>query len=283
MYTLREIHYSDIAQAVAKLCVKACTELPPQVEGFLCGMRDAEPYAPAKDSLELILENSRVARKERMPICQDTGMAVVYAELGQDAHIVGGTLEDAVNEGVRMGYNEGYLRKSVVADPIRRGNTGDNTPAVLHLRLTAGNKLKLVVSPKGFGSENMSRLAMLAPAQGIEGVKNFVVETARLAGANPCPPMILGVGIGGDFESVAGLAKEALVELREGEHPDPFYAELETELLEKVNKLGIGPQGFGGRTTALAVRIRTAPTHIAGLPVAVNVGCHVTRHAEAIL
>lgn len=210
-------------------------------------------------------------------------MAVVFAELGQDAHIAGGLLEDAVNEGVRRGYTDGYLRKSVVRDPIRRGNTGDNTPAVLHLRLVAGDRLRLTVAPKGFGSENMSRLCMLTPAQGLEGVKDFVVETARLAGANPCPPMMLGVGIGGTFEQVALLAKEALVELREGPHPDPYYDALERELTERVNALGIGPQGFGGKTTALSVRIKAAPTHIAGLPVAVNVGCHVTRHASAML
>lgn len=218
-----------------------------------------------------------------MAICQDTGMAVVYAELGQDAHITGGLLEDAVNEGVRRGYTDGYLRKSIVRDPIRRGNTGDNTPAVLHIRLVAGDRLKLTISPKGFGSENMSRLAMLTPAQGLQGVKDFVMETVKLAGSNPCPPMMLGVGIGGTFERVAGLAKEALVELRQGPHPDPYYDALEKELLEAVNALGIGPQGFGGKTTALSVRIKAYPTHIAGLPVAVNVGCHVTRHASAVL
>lgn len=210
-------------------------------------------------------------------------MAVVYAEVGQDAHITGGLLEDAVNRGVARGYMDGYLRKSIVRDPIRRGNTGDNTPAVQHVRLTAGDRIRLIVSPKGFGSENMSRVAMLTPAQGLQGVKDFVVETARLAGANPCPPMMLGVGVGGTFEKVAALAKEALVELRPGPHPDPYYDALERELLEAVNALGIGPQGFGGRTTALSVRIKAYPTHIAGLPVAVNVGCHVTRHAECIL
>ena len=208
-------------------------------------------------------------------------MAVVYADIGQDVRIVEGSLEDAVNAGVSKGYKAGYLRSSVVQDPIRRGNTGDNTPAVLHVRLIPGNQIKLTVAPKGFGSENMSRLKMLTPAEGMEGVRAFVVETARLAGANPCPPMILGIGIGGTFERVAELAKEALVELREGPHADPFYAKLEEELLEEVNGLGIGPQGFGGQTTALAVRIKTWPTHIAGLPVAVNVGCHVTRHASA--
>ena len=210
-------------------------------------------------------------------------MAVVYAEVGQDVHIVGGLLHNAVNAGVSRGYTDGYLRKSVVADPIRRGNTGDNTPAVLHVKLVEGNQLKLTVSPKGFGSENMSRLCMLTPAQGLQGVKDFVVETARIAGSNPCPPMMLGVGVGGTFERVAELAKEALVEMRQGPHPDPYYDALEKELLEAVNALGVGPQGFGGKTTALSVRIKAYPTHIAGLPVAVNVGCHVTRHAECVL
>lgn len=279
----RTISCEAIADAVARLCVQANTLLPAQVRGLLCKACAAEPYAPAKETLELIRHNADIARDQAMPICQDTGMAVVYAEVGQDAHIVGGLLEDAVNEGVRRGYTNGYLRKSVVRDPIRRGNTGDNTPAVLHIRLTAGDRLKLTVAPKGFGSENMSRLCMLTPAQGLEGVKDFVLETARLAGANPCPPMMLGVGVGGTFERVAGLAKEALVELREGPHPDPYYDALERELTQRINALGIGPQGFGGLTTALSVRIKAAPTHIAGLPVAVNVGCHVTRHASAVL
>lgn len=280
---MRDIPCEAIADAVARLCVQACTQLPPQVDALLNGACRLEPFPPARDTLSLICENARIARETDVPICQDTGMAVVYAEVGQDAHITGGLLEDAVNQGVARGYTDGYLRKSIVRDPIRRGNTGDNTPAVLHVRLTAGDRIRLVVSPKGFGSENMSRVTMLTPAQGLQGVKNFVVETARLAGANPCPPMMLGVGIGGTFEKVAALAKEALVELRPGPHPDPYYDALERELLEAVNALGIGPQGFGGRTTALSVRIKAFPTHIAGLPVAVNMGCHVTRHAECIL
>ena len=279
----RIIHVDDITRTVARLCVEACTQLPCAVCGLLDDACAAEPYAPAQDTLRLIRRNADIARKQGMAICQDTGMAVVYADVGQDAHIVGGTLEDAVNAGVAQGYTDGYLRKSIVHDPIRRGNTGDNTPAVLHTRLVAGDRIRLTVSPKGFGSENMSRLCMLTPAQGLQGVKDFVVETARLAGANPCPPMMLGVGIGGTFERVAQLAKEALVEMRQGPNPDPYYDALENELLEAINALGIGPQGFGGRTTALSVRIKAYPTHIAGLPVAVNVGCHVTRHAEAVL
>lgn len=283
MSEARTLRTEEITACVAKLCVQANTLLPGAVCGLLRQARQTEPYPPARELLELMERNADIARAQQMPICQDTGMAVVYVEVGQDVHIVGGSLEDAVNRGVAQGYAEGYLRKSVVADPIRRGNTGDNTPAVLHVRLVLGDKLLLTVAPKGFGSENMSRLLMLTPAEGIDGVRHFVVETARLAGANPCPPMMLGIGIGGTFERVAELAKEALVELREGPHPDPFYAALEDELLTEINSLGIGPQGFGGQTTALSLRIKTAPTHIAGLPVAANVGCHVTRHASAWL
>lgn len=280
---LREIRAEDIVNCIARLCVRANTELPEDIGALLEEARVREPFAPARESLGLMYQNARIAREQPAPICQDTGMAVVYAELGQDAHITGGLLTEAVHRGVAKGYAEGYLRRSVVGDPLRRINTGDNTPAVIHLRLVAGDRLRLTVAPKGFGSENMSRLAMLTPAQGIEGVKDFVVETARLAGANPCPPMVLGVGIGGTFEQVAALAKEALVAPREGAHPDPFYEALESELLERINALGVGPQGFGGLTTALRVRILAAPTHIAGLPVAVNMGCHVTRHATEVL
>lgn len=280
---VRNIDCRDIADTVARLCVEACEQLPPQVGRLIDDALEAEPYPPARDTLRLLQLNSGIAREQHMPICQDTGMAVVFADVGQDAHITGGLLADAVNEGVRRGYTDGYLRKSVVGDPLRRLNTGDNTPAVLHVQLVEGDRLRLTVSPKGFGSENMSRLCMLTPSQGVAGVKEFVVETARLAGANPCPPVMLGVGIGGDFELAAELAKRALVELRDEPHPDPYYAALESELLDAVNALGIGPQGFGGRTTALSVRILAAPTHIAGLPVAVNVGCHVTRHATSVL
>lgn len=283
MKPIRTIEASQIADAVRALCIEACTRLPQSVRGLLKDACGQEPFPPAKETLGLICQNADIAAEGGVPICQDTGMAVVYADVGQDVHIVGGLLSDAVNEGVARGYTDGYLRKSIVRDPIRRGNTGDNTPAVLHVRLVEGDRIRLVVSPKGFGSENMSRICMLTPAEGLEGVKRFVRETAQIAGANPCPPMMLGVGIGGTFEKVAQLAKEALVELREGPHPDPYYDALEKELLEMVNGLGIGPQGFGGRTTALSVRIKAYPTHIAGLPVAVNVGCHVTRHAEAVL
>lgn len=283
METLRTIPSSQIADCVARLCIRACTVLPRKVGELIGNAEACETYAPALDVLSLMNKNAEIAARERIPICQDTGMAVVFAEVGQDVHITGDTLEAAVNQGVARGYTEGWLRKSVVRDPIRRGNTGDNTPAVLHVRLVAGDHIRLTVAPKGFGSENMSRLAMLTPADGLEGVRTFVLETVRMAGANPCPPVILGVGIGGTFEQVALLAKEALVELREGSHPDSLYAELEESLLTEINRMGIGPQGFGGKTSALAVRIKAAPTHIAGLPVAVNVGCHVTRHAEETL
>lgn len=279
----RIISAEAVAEAVAKLCIQANTLLPDAVRDGLCRACERETFQPARETLELIRRNADIARDRAMPICQDTGMAVVYAEVGQDVHLVGGALEEAVNRGVARGYTDGWLRKSVVRDPIRRGNTGDNTPAVLHVRLVEGDHIRLAVAPKGFGSENMSRLAMLTPSQGVEGVKDFVVETARLAGGNPCPPMILGVGIGGTFERVAELAKEALAELREGPHPDPFYDALERELTQRINALGIGPQGLGGLTTALSVRIKAYPTHIAGLPVAVNVGCHVTRHASVTL
>jgi fumarate hydratase subunit alpha len=280
---MKTIHADQIADCVARLCVEACTVLPAQVWELLKQAALDEPYAPARESLALVCENAAIAAQQEIPICQDTGMTTVLAEVGQDVRIEGGLFEDAVNRGVRKGYTEGYLRKSVVRGPFDRVNTGDNTPAVLHVRLVAGDQIKLTVAPKGFGCENMSRLTMLIPADGIEGVKNFVLETVRLAGANPCPPVILGVGIGGSFEQVALLAKEAVIELREGDAPDPVIDALEKELLRKINQTGIGPQGYGGRTTALAVRVKTAPTHIAGLPVAVNMGCHATRRATAYL
>ncbi|MFH1512830.1 MAG: fumarate hydratase [Bacillota bacterium] len=280
---MKTIHSEQIADCVARLCIEACTVLPAQVRRLLAQARQNEPYAPAQESLALICENCKIAEQARLPICQDTGLTVVLCEVGQDVHIVGDTLEDAVNQGVRKGYTDGFLRMSVVADPLNRKNTGDNTPAVLHVRLVKGDRIKLTVSPKGFGSENMSRLKMLTPADGIRGIKDFVLDTVKIAGANPCPPVILGVGIGGTFEQVALLAKEALVELHEGDHPDPAIDALEKELLHLINQTGIGPQGYGGKTTALVVRIKTAPTHIAGLPVAVNVGCHATRCATAYL
>ena len=279
---MREITASAITDAIADLCVKANTELPSDVANAMQQAREKETWVPACGILDILRENADIARSEHMPICQDTGMAVVFADVGQDVHILG-DFEAAVNEGVRRGYTDGLLRKSVVGDPLRRVNTGDNTPAVIHTRLVPGDRLTLTVAPKGFGSENMSRSKMLTPAQGVQGVKDFVLETVRLAGANPCPPMVLGIGIGGDFEMVAELAKRALLLPVDGHSEDPFYAGLERELLNAVNETGIGPQGLGGRTTCIGLRILAMPTHIAGLPVAVNVSCHVTRHQTIVL
>ena len=279
---MREIKAAAVTEAVAALCIEANAHLPADVEAALAAALAAEPWPLAKHTLGLLEKNLEMANACALPICQDTGMAVVFAEVGQEVHI-DGDFEAAVNEGVRRGYGEGYLRKSIVGDPLRRVNTGDNTPAALHLRLVPGDKLRLTVAPKGFGSENMSRLAMLRPADGVEGVERFVLETVRLAGPNPCPPMVLGVGIGGSFDGVALLAKQALLRPLNEPNPDGYYAALEKKLLAEVNELGIGPQGFGGKTTALGLAIETAPTHVAGLPVAVNVSCHATRRASAEL
>ena len=279
---MREIKAAAVTEAVAALCIEANAHLPADVEAALAAARAAEPWPLAKHTLGLLEKNLEMANACALPICQDTGMAVVFAEVGQEVHI-DGDFEAAVNEGVRRGYGEGYLRKSIMGDPLRRVNTGDNTPAALHLRLVPGDKLRLTVAPKGFGSENMSRLAMLRPADGVEGVERFVLETVRLAGPNPCPPMVLGVGIGGSFDGVALLAKQALLRPLDKPNPDEYYAALEKKLLAAVNELGIGPQGFGGKTTALGLAIETAPTHVAGLPVAVNVSCHATRRASAEL
>lgn len=277
---MKEIHVSQITDAIKKLCIDANYYITSDMKNVIGKAREEETWPIAQDILDKIIFNSEIAAKEDMPICQDTGMACVFVDLGQDVHIVGGSLEEAINEGVRRGYEEGYLRKSVVKDPIDRVNTKDNTPAVISYNVVPGDKLKLVVAPKGFGSENMSALKMLKPADGIEGVKDFILETVKKAGPNPCPPIVIGVGIGGTFDKVAGLAKRALIRSVEERNKNPYYEALELELLEKINKLGIGPQGFGGKTTALSVNIETYPTHIAGLPVAVNVNCHATRHAE---
>jgi fumarate hydratase subunit alpha len=279
---MRDISAEKIEEAVARLCIEANRTLPPDVERAIAAAQNSESWPGARDTLELLRENMRIARQKELPVCQDTGLACVFAEIGQDVHITG-SFEDAVNSGVRRGYEDGYLRKSVVADPLRRVNTGDNTPAAVTVHLVPGDGLKITVAPKGFGSENMSRLAMLKPSDGEEGVKNFIIDTVRLAGPNPCPPVILGVGIGGTFDKVAYLAKKALLRPLDRPNPDPYYAAMERELLEKINALGIGPQGFGGRTTALGLAIETMPTHVAGLPVAVNMSCHVTRRATAEL
>ena len=279
---MRTVSAAEIRDAVARLCVEANRKLPCDMECALRSARESEPWPLAKETLGTLCENLEAAARTGLPICQDTGMACVFAEIGQDVHIEGG-FEAAVNEGVAKGYTEGLLRKSVVRDPIRRGNTGDNTPAVLNVRLVPGDRVRIVVAPKGFGSENMSRIAMLKPSQGEDGVKDFVVETVRLAGPNPCPPIVVGVGVGGTFERAALLAKQALLRPVGSHHPDPYYAAMEEELLARINALGTGPQGFCGQTTALGVQIETFPTHIAGMPVAVNIGCHVTRHAEVIV
>lgn len=277
---MREINVSEITKAVKKLCIDANYYLSDDVKNKIKEAYDNEGWDMAKGILDKILANVEIAKNEDMPICQDTGMACVFIELGQEAHIVGGSLEDAINEGVRQGYTEGYLRKSVVKDPLDRVNTQDNTPAVIYYDIVPGDKLKIVVAPKGFGSENMSQLKMLKPADGLKGVKDFVLKVVKEAGPNPCPPIVVGVGIGGTFDRAANLAKKALMRPLAERNSNKFYEDLEKELLVEVNELGIGPQGFGGKSTALAVNIETYPTHIAGLPVAVNINCHVTRHAE---
>jgi fumarate hydratase subunit alpha len=280
---MKHIHTDTIADTIAELCVQANTRLPCDVRDAMSGARNRETRPLACSVLDTLLENADIAQKEDMPICQDTGMAVVFISLGQDIHIQGGSLEEAVQEGVRKGYRDGYLRKSVVRDPIDRVNTGDNTPAVIHCQAVPGNRLSLTVAPKGLGSENMSGLAMLKPSQGLAGIEGFVLETVQKAGANPCPPIVVGVGVGGTMEKAALLSKQALLRDIGCAHSDSAWAETEKRLLDKINALGIGPAGFGGHTTALGVHILTYPTHIAGLPVAVNIGCHVTRHKTAVL
>ncbi|MBE3585085.1 MAG: fumarate hydratase [Thermoanaerobacter sp.] len=280
---MRLIDAATITATVAELCQKANYELGEDVLRAFNEALDQEISLTGKDVLQQLLENARIAREEQVPMCQDTGFAVVFLEIGQEVMITGGNLYEAVNEGVRRGYRDGYLRKSIVDHPLRRKNTGDNTPAVIHTRIVPGDKLRIVVAPKGGGSENMSGLRMLKPAEGVEGVKNFVIGQVRAAGPNPCPPVVVGVGIGGTFEKAALLAKEALLRPLGQPHPDAEIAALEKELLEAINNLGIGPQGLGGRITALAVHVEVYPCHIASLPVAVNINCHASRHKEAVL
>lgn len=279
---MRTVVAQLITETVAQLCIKANLHLPEDVQAALNRARQREPWPLAQNTLSLLQMNLDAADRQRLPICQDTGMACVFVELGTDVHIEG-DFEAAIHEGVRKGYGDGYLRKSIVADPLRRGNTGDNTPAAITVHLTPGDGCRITVAPKGFGSENMSRLQMLKPADGVEGFKNFVLETVRLAGPNPCPPIVLGIGVGGSFDKVASLAKKALLRPLDQPHSDPYYAQLEAELLDAINAMGIGPQGFGGMTTCLGLAIESMPTHVAGLPVAVNVSCHVTRRASADL
>ena len=279
---MRVIPASAITETVAELCIKANTRLPDDIIAAMDKARNTEPWPLAKQTLGLLWENVELAETRNLPVCQDTGMACVFVELGQEVYVEG-DFEQAIHDGVRKGYGEGYLRKSIVADPLRRVNTDDNTPAAITVRLVPGDGCAITVAPKGFGSENMSRLGMLKPADGVEGVKKFVVETVKLAGSNPCPPIVLGIGIGGSFDKVAALAKHALLRPIDLPNPDPFYAQMERELLSEINALGVGPQGFGGRTTCLGLSIETMPTHVAGLPVAVNVSCHATRRATAVL
>ena len=279
---MREISAELISNEISRLCIEANLHLPADIQLAMERARETEPWPVAADTLQVLCDNMRAAKERTLPVCQDTGMACVFLEIGQDVHITG-DLKAAVNAGVARGYTEGYLRKSVVKDPLRRVNTEDNTPAMLTVELVPGDNVKITVAPKGFGSENMSRLKMLRPADGVEGVMDFVVETVRLAGANPCPPVVLGVGIGGTFDKAALLAKHALLRPIDEPNPDEFYANMERELLRRINALGTGPQGFGGRTTALGVNIETLPTHVAGLPVAVNISCHVTRRASVEL
>ena len=279
---MREISAARITEVVRKLCIEANCHLPQDVKTRIEACKDSESWALGKEILERIVENYQIADKNDAPICQDTGVACVFLDIGQDVHIVG-NLEEAIHEGVRQGYSEGYLRKSVVGDPLERVNTRDNTPAFIYYNIVPGDKLEVTVAPKGFGSENMSAIKMLRPSDGVQGVKDFVLQTVENAGPNPCPPIVVGVGIGGTFDKAALLAKKALMRPVDTSNPKPLYANLEKELLEEINALGIGPQGFGGATTALAVNIETFPTHIAGLPVAVNINCHVTRHKTEVL
>ncbi len=280
---MREISGGQITDAVERLCIQANQFLPEDVRKAVRNCRDCEDWETARGVLDKIIDNFEIAEKEQVPICQDTGMACVFLEIGQDVHITGGDLTEAVNEGVRRGYEKGYLRKSVVKDPVRRGNTGDNTPAMIYTEIVPGEQIRITVAPKGFGSENMSAIRMFKPSAGLEGIKDFILETVENAGPNPCPPMVVGVGIGGTFDKAALLAKKALIRPIDSENPDPFYADLEKEMLEKINRLGIGPQGFGGKTTAIGLNIETMPTHIAGMPCAINISCHVTRHQTEVI
>lgn len=277
---MREISVNEITGAVKKLCISANVNLNSDICCAIAKAQAEETSQTAKSVLGILTENAAIAKEKQVPICQDTGMVIVFAKIGQDVHITGGNITDAINEGVRQGYTEGYLRKSVVGDPLERKNTGDNTPAVIYYDIVPGDKIKISVMPKGFGSENMGAVKMLKPSDGVGGVIDFAIDTVKKAGPNPCPPIVVGIGIGGTMDKAAQLSKEALLSPIDKPNENPYYEELENTILEKVNKLDIGPQGFGGKTTALGVNIKTFPTHIAGLPVAVTISCHVTRHAE---
>ncbi len=280
---MREIDVSLIRKAVRDLCIEANKALPEDLVNCIHCAAAEENKGLSEEIMGDIVENLSAAKELNIPICQDTGMAVIFIEIGQDIHFTGGSLEEAINSGVSDGYTEGYLRKSIVRDPLRRVNTNDNTPAVIHTKIVDGDRVKIAVAPKGFGSENMSRMKMFTPTTSKEKIMDYIVDCVLLAGSNPCPPIVLGVGIGGDFEYCAYLSKKALCRSVSVRNPDPFYADMEKELLERINATNIGPQGFGGKTTVLCVNIEAYPTHIAGLPVAVNVGCHVTRHKETVI
>lgn len=277
---MKQVKTADITALVEQLCIEACCVITEDINNKFKSCLQTETSPLGKEILGTLIENARIAREERSPMCQDTGMTVVFVRMGQNVQIAGGFIEDAINQGVRQGYEKGYLRKSVVKDPIHRENTKDNTPAVIHYEIVPDDVFHITVSPKGFGSENKSALKMLTPSEGVEGVKRFVLDTVSAAGGNPCPPIIVGVGIGGTMERAALLSKKALLRPLDTPNPDPSLTSLEAELLTEINKLGIGPAGFGGITTALGVNILTYATHIAGLPVSVNIGCHATRHAE---
>ena len=279
---MRNIQAAQITDAVRRLCIQANCHLTEDVKNCIRNCRACETFPVAQNILDQIIENYEIADANDVPVCQDTGMACVFIDVGQDVHIEG-NLEDAIHDGVRLGYDEGYLRKSVVRDPIDRVNTRDNTPAMIYYNIVPGDQVHITVAPKGFGSENMSQIKMLKPSDGLQGVKDFVLKVVEEAGPNPCPPIVVGVGVGGTFDKAALMAKQALIRPVDSRHPEAFWANLEDELLEKINALGIGPQGFGGRTTALAVNIEKCPTHIAGLPVAVNINCHVTRHQSEVI
>jgi fumarate hydratase subunit alpha len=280
---MREISTQDITKAVKSLCIDANYNLGEDVQDALKKAYQKEESPVGKATLQQIIDNFEIAKQGEFPICQDTGFSVFFVDLGDQVCIKDGNLFDAINEGVRQGYKDGYLRKSILADPIERKNTGDNTPSVIHLNVVKGDKLKIIIAPKGGGSENMSEVRMMKPSDGVEGVKQFVLDMVKRSGSNPCPPIVVGVGIGGTFEKCAEMAKRALLRTIGSKHTNPFYAQLEAELLEKVNKLGIGPQGFGGTQTALAVHVETYPCHIASFPAAVNINCHAARHKEAVL
>ena len=279
---MREISALQVTEVVKRLCIEANCYLPQDMKSCIESSHAEENWPQAREILERIMENYKIAEQETRPICQDTGLACVFMSVGQDVHI-DGNLTDAIHEGVRQGYIEGYLRKSVVRDPLDRVNTGDNTPAMIYYDIVPGDKIEITVAPKGAGSENMSQIKMLKPSDGVQGVKDFILQVVEEAGPNPCPPIVVGVGVGGTFDKAAFLAKKALIRSVDERNQDPFWSALEEEMLQKINELGIGPQGFGGKTTALCVNIEPYPCHIASLPVAVNINCHVTRHAKKVI